>query len=45
MSTYEIHCEEIRDLTRAITILETLRDAKQAELDAMPTEEMVITQF
>lgn len=45
MSQYEIALEEINSLTRAITILENLRDAKQQELDAMPPEELTVSNF
>lgn len=45
MSQYEIRCEEIRELMRARTIIDALIDAKQAEIDSMPTEEMVVSNF
>ena len=37
--------DEIQSLTRLITIAENLRDAKQAELDALPEEVITPDQF
>jgi hypothetical protein len=45
MSNYEKAYEEIRELMRARTIIDALIDAKQAEIDAMPPEEMVVNTF